>query len=201
MVHSDNLEYLLRHGMHASSHPDKDPDYIFIGDSTLTQQRNEFEIPLTGCGNIGEYVAFYFGTLSPMLFNIKTGYRGITKRPQSDIVYVCCKLESIAREACEFVFCDGHAKNRLTQFFSDTRDLDKVDWSLRWERYWRNSEDDYDRQRRKQAEFLVRNHVPANCVDHIVVYDQEKATFVTEILNRLTLNIPVTINPQGKFYY
>jgi hypothetical protein len=201
MVHYDNLEFVLKNGMYASKHTATDPNYIFIGDSSLTQQRTSFEIPLSGSGNIGEYVAFYFCTLSPMLFNIKTGHRGITKRPQSDIIYICCKLTSFEREACEFVFCDGHAKNRITQFYSGTSDLDKIDWSLRWERYWRNTEEDYDRQRRKQAEFLVRNHVPATCIDHIVVYDREKATFVNDMLTRLALNIPVSVNPQGKFYY
>lgn len=192
---------MLEHGMYASIHPDKDQDYIFIGDSSLTQQRSEFEIPLDNAGNIGEYVAFYFGPLAPMLLNIKTGYRGITKRPQSDIIYICCKLESIEREACEFVFCDGHGKNRLTKYFEDPAHLDQIDWDLQWARYWKNDEEDFDRQRRKQAEFLVRNHVPVNCIDHIVVFNEEKATFVKGILTTLSLDIPVAVDSNKKLYF
>ena len=39
MVHADNLRFILKYGLYAGTHLDQDPDYIFIGDSALTQQR------------------------------------------------------------------------------------------------------------------------------------------------------------------
>lgn len=86
IVHIDNVEYLLKNGMFTRHHALADPDYINIGDRVLINQRDDYPVNLEGFGNLGDYVPFYFGPLSPMLLNIKTGYRGITMRPQEDIV-------------------------------------------------------------------------------------------------------------------
>lgn len=201
MVHVDNLRFVLEHGLYAGTHPDRDPDYIFIGDSTLTQQRQSFIIPLEGAGNIGDYVAFYFSPRSPMLYNIHTGYRGIPQRPQADIVYLCCQLNKLEEAGVDWLFTDGHAKNSLSRFFTDRAQLEQVDWSLRWEKYWQNTEEDPDRQRRKQAELLVKNRVPPECIGSLVVFDEEVKTTITQILAQVGINVEIYINPQGKFYY
>ena len=186
MVHLDNLRFILEQGMYAGTQAERDPNYIFIGDSTLTQQRETLALPFPQAGNIGDYVAFYFSPRSPMLLNIKTGYRGIPQRPQSDIVYVCCRLDALEEIGLDWVFTDGHAKNSLSTFYQDKARLDQVDWDLRWEPYWQNTEEDPDRQRR---------------IGSIVVLNEETKTVVTEILAEVSRNVDVYINPQGKFYY
>jgi prepilin-type processing-associated H-X9-DG protein len=201
IVHIDNLPFLLERGMFASTHPDKDPDYVFIGDTKLTEQRRHYPIPLEGRGHIGEYVAFYFGHLSPMLYNIHTGYRGIVQRPQSDIVYICCTLGTIEAANCNYLFTDGHAKQRITQFYKDKSDLEQVDWDIVYQKYWRNDEEDRDRMRRKQAELLVKGHVPVSCIYRLVVFDDESKHAVSPILANLGLNLDIYVNPKGKFYY
>ncbi|WP_338874931.1 DUF4433 domain-containing protein [Spirosoma sp. SC4-14] len=178
-----------------------DPNYIFIGDSQLTQDRHEYPVPLENYGNLGDYVPFYFGPLSPMLLNIKTGYRGITKRPQEEIIYISCKVDSIVKAGLRFVFTDGQAKDRLTVFYQSLDDLDKIDWEVVKAKYWHNIEDDFDRQRRKQAEFLVYEQVTANLIDAIVVFNKEKADFVNGFLKQEGRSIPVYINPGNRFYY
>jgi len=100
-VHIENVEYLLTHGMFTKNHAQADPDYINIGDTGLIAQRNDYPVGIhPPNGVVGDYVPFYFGTLSPMLLNIKTGYRGITQRPQSDIVYVVCGVSTLV-DNCE----------------------------------------------------------------------------------------------------
>src|SRR5258708_24880319 len=95
IVHIDNVEYLLTHGMFTKTHKKADPAYINIGDTGLIAQRNTYQVAIDPPnGVLGDYVPFYFGPLSPMLLNIKTGYRGITMRPQAEIVYVCCKINT-----------------------------------------------------------------------------------------------------------
>jgi len=79
--------------------------------------------------------------------------------------------------------------------------LDKVDWDMVSERHWKNTEEDFDRMRRKQAEFLVKTHVPLSCISSIVVLNQQRQTFVEEIINRLGLEIPVRVNPGNQFYF
>lgn len=202
IVHIDNVKYLLTHGMFTRTHAQADPNYINIGDSTLIAQRNDYPVGINPPnGHLGEYVPFYFGPLSPMLLNIKTGYRGITQRPQADIVYIVCRVNTLVEHCDEWCFTDGHAKNSITEFYNDLDDLSEVDWGMVAERHWSNTEDDFDRMRRKQAEFLVKHHVPVNCISSIVVLNQERKDFVEEIINRLGLEIPVRVNPNNQFYY
>jgi len=201
IVHIDNVEYLLRNGIFNVHHAQADPDYINIGDRTLISQRDDYAVKLAGYGNLGDYVPFYFGTLSPMLLNIKTGHRGILMRPQADIVYICCKLDQIARECPCWFFTDGHAKSAITEYYTSLDDLSHVDWKMVSERYFSNKEDDYDRMRRKQAEFLVKEHVPVNCIGSIVVLNEEKRLHLQRIVDNLNLSISVRVNPKNKFYF
>ncbi len=202
IVHIDNVEYLLTHGMFTRHHAQADPDYINIGDSGLIEQRNDYPVPINPPnGTLGEYIPFYFGILSPMLLNIKTGFRGITQRPQSNIVYIVCRANKIIEHCDNWCFTDGHAKNAITEFYNDENSLEEVDWNIVSERYWSNTEDDFDRMRRKQAEFLVKEHVPVQCISSIVVLNQQISNLVQAILDRLGLEIPVHVNPNNQFYY
>lgn len=201
IVHINNLEHILVTGLYTRDHKNADPDYINIGDNGLILQRNDLPVPVKPNGTLGDYIPFYFGPLSPMLLNIKTGHRGITKRPQAEIVYVCCNLHDVIRSCKRWCFTDGHAKNNFTEFYNSIDDLDKIDWGVVGKRYWNNTEDDLDMMRRKQAEFLVKGNVAAKCISRIVVYNAESGNLVEKMLSRLKLGITVHVNPNGKFYY
>jgi hypothetical protein len=74
IVHIDNVKYLLTHGIFNRVHANADPDYINIGDSDLISKRHDYPVGVNPPGGaLGDYVPFYFGRLSPMLLNIKTG--------------------------------------------------------------------------------------------------------------------------------
>ena len=60
MVHKANVAYILQNGMFCRDHIAFDPTNIFIGNSLLTEQRKDFKIPIEDCGNLGEYVPFYY---------------------------------------------------------------------------------------------------------------------------------------------
>ena len=199
ILHADNVAYALRHGLFTRNHPLHDPDYIFIGDAALTTARHDYPVPLAGAGNLGDYVPFYFGPLSPMLLNIKTGWRGVTQRPQRDIVYFCCRLADVQACGQPVIFTDGQAKTRTSRFFRNPTDLNQLDWPVIKLRYWPDAEDN-DRQRRKQAECLVWEHVPPDCIGHIVVFDDPQRAFVAGLLqatgHRATLHVE-----SAKFYF
>ncbi len=202
IVHIDNVDYLLRHGMYTRHDPMADPNYINIGDSGLIQQRNDHPVGIAPPnGNLGEYVPFYFGPLSPMLYNIKTGYRGVTKRPQEDIVYVVCRLDRVVASCEEWCFTNGHAKDHLTDFYNNLTNLDEVYWDVVSLRYWNPIEEFPERQVRKQAEFLVKRHVPVSCISGIIVYNEEKRNLVQNLVTDLGLQILVVVNPNNHFYY
>ena len=136
---------------------------------------------------LGDYIPFYFGPLSPMLLKIKSGNGGVTRRPQQDIVYIVCELTKILGRCEHWCFTDGHAKTAITGFYNDIAHLTEVDWNLARERYWNNTEEDIDRARRKQAEFLVHNHVPAECISAIVTYDEASKSLIENILKNLAV--------------
>ena len=200
MTHIENLRIILRDGMYAPN-VRRYPDYVNIGDESLIAQRGVFNVPTAPGGVLADYVPFYFGGCSPMLLNIKTGHRGIKQRDQREIVYVCTHIDSVTQACPEFCFTDGHAKDRLTAFYNQLSDLDKVDWGVVEQKFWASTEEEPDRMRKKQAEFLVKNHVPLPCLSGIIVLDEIAAETVNTIKKETGCSLPVHIDNKRKYYY
>lgn len=178
------------------------PGYINIGDAELIKQRDEYVVKIDPPnGHLGDYIPFYFAGHSPMLLNIKTGYRGIKKYPQSELVYLVCRISDIIEQCPHWCFTDGHAKSSITKFHNKVEDLSLLDWATINLQIWRSTEDDWDKMRRKQAEFLVKKHVPVTCISQIIVINSEQEAKVKEIENRIGIDIPVVIDKQRKYFY
>lgn len=200
MTHIENLRFILRDGLYAPN-AKRYAEYLNIGDEVLIAQRKEFVVPVAPGGVLSDYVPFYFGGRSPMLLNIKTGYRGVRQREQSEIVFLCAHIDVIVNSCPDFCFTDGHAKDSLTAYYNNLENLDKVDWSVVSLSYWSNTEDDPDRMRRKQAEFLVKNYVPLSCVSGIIVFDNKASVKVKDIMKEVGIILPVYIDVKRIFYY
>ena len=202
LMHFDNLEHILKHGMYSKNSSHVIPNYVNIGDATLIKQRETFTVRITPPnGNLGDYIPFYFAGHSPMLLNIKNGSRGIKQLPQKDLVYVVCRISGIIEHCPEWCFTDGHAKNHLTRFYNHTDDLTNLDWDVISMQYWHDTEDDYDRMRRKQAEFLVKGHVPANCICGLIVLSAEQEERAKAIQQQTGTNIPIYVDSKRKYFY
>lgn len=201
MVHIDNVEYILNHGLYTRSSPQFDPNYINIGDSTLIMQRHDYSVPVAGYGDLGDYIPFYFAGHTPMLLNIKTGYRGITKRRQSDIVFLVFKVDDLVEHCPCWVYSNGHAKDRMSEFHTELHHLDDLDWDVIEDQYWRNTENDWDRQRRKQAEFMVRDHVPVACIESIIVKNSACQQIINKVVANINHPISVQVDTTNKYYY
>lgn len=202
IVHINNIEHILKYGMVTKISQTADKEYINIGDSDLISKRNDYTAKINPPGGLlGEYIPFYFGPLSPMLLKIRNGTGGVIKRPQSEIIYLICHLKDIIDNCKDWCFTNGHAKTAITEFFNDLEDLNQVDWDVVYRRYWNNTEEDFDCMRRKQAEFLVKNFVPNNCIKAIITYNEESKIYISNIVDALKLNIPVIVNPKNQFYY
>lgn len=81
ITHKDNLDFILESGkLTCPSHEDSDPNYIGIGNSTLIGGQSSKKINIEPNGNFTDYVAFYFGARSPMLYAIQKVFNGVTKR-------------------------------------------------------------------------------------------------------------------------
>lgn len=201
MVHWQNVEHILRHGLCRREHPLADPNYINIGHNQLITDRHDYPIPLEGAGNLGEYVPFYFAGHSPMLYAIMNGYLGVQRRPQYDIVFVVSSFEKIQSSGLEFVFTDRNAKKAIANYYNQVVDFNKIDWAAVKSKVWENTIDYLDRKELKQAEFLARNHVPAHCIEMLVVKTNERKEYFEKIMRSLGLGIPVRVDNLQKLYY
>lgn len=201
IVHISNIRQVLEKGMFAANHPRASDTYRLIGNGRLTKQRRQHPAKPPATGVLGDYIPFYFGRHSIMLYQIHTGHGSVVKSTQDAIVYLLCSIDSLEAAGCTYYFTDGHAKNNHTRFFSNRTDLEKLDWEVITDKYWSNTEEDRDRQRRKQAELLVKSHVPVDCIDAIVVKTAAARAKIQEILVHLKLSINCVVKADGSFYY
>lgn len=200
IIHLDNLSFILNQGqITCPNHPNTDPNYIGIGDSSLIKYRNEMEIPHPPYGTFRDYVSFYFGIRSPMLYNIKNGFLGVTKRPQKDIIYLISSYERIVERNIQYIFFDGHGYHHLSQSFNTDHGLQYIDWDLVNAKQWFDTEYDPDRKRRKQAEFLAYRSVPFEDILGIATYNENSKGMVENILKLNNKNIKMLALPE--WYY
>jgi hypothetical protein len=155
---------------------------VNIGHMHIKERRLNRVVPLGPKGTVGEYVPFYFAVRSPMLFAINSGGVEGYKDGEKPVVYLRSTVEAVQIAGLRWVFTEGHADMNFTDFFDDLKDLDKVDWPLMRAKYWNDTNDDPDRKRRRQAEFLVHKFFPWELISYIGVYDRSIAETVGGII-------------------
>ena len=121
------------------------------------------------------------------------------RRAQRSVVHLVSSAETIAAASLPFVFTDGHADVALSDYFVDLGDLAKVDWKIMAETYWTDTDEDGDRTRRRQAEFLVHQFVPWSRVARIGVLDTRMVDRVVEVVGAGADKSFVTVEP-GWYY-
>jgi hypothetical protein len=200
LTHLQNLSHILRYGLVTAQHPDANPDFIRIGDSSLIEYRTELPAPDPPGGVLADYIPFYLGPRQPMLYQIASGWEDIRQFDQEDIIYVISSVESIENQNLSYFFTDAHARSETSNKFTDSAQLDHFDWSSIYAKHWRNDVDDLRRKEKKQAEFLVKWYVPVSCIHFIGVYNKLAETRVSSILAAANISIAIRISPE-KLYY
>jgi hypothetical protein len=203
LVHIGNLPTLLaRGGLHAPSqlHTDGLP-YRATHNVALQSRRRTVRIPCGPGGTIGDYVPFYFGRHTPMLLQLATGQVAGYDEGQEPIVHLVSTVESVQEARLAFVFSNGHGLMELTEWFDDASRLDRIDWAVVGDRYWARSEEDPDRQRRKQAEFLVHRFCPWKVVRGIAVMNDDMRRRVEAILDRGPASFRCAVAVRRTWYY
>ena len=172
-THLDNLDTVIRRGgLHAPNHvPDDGLNYRFCHSVEVQSARTDVPIHIGPGGTVHDYVPFYFGYLSPMMLNLKTGRVEGYGEGQDPLIYLVSSAQAIETAGIKFVYSDGHGLASYTEWFDDLSELGKVDWSVVYQRYWKGDINDMDRQRKKQAEFLVHQYCPWSLIQEIVVID------------------------------
>jgi hypothetical protein len=204
LIHINNLAILLsRKGLHAPRFtPDDGLQYKTIHNIDIQNKRNVRLIPCGPKGTIHDYVPFYFGPLSPMMLNLKTGRVPTYNEGQEPLTYLVSNVANIVENGHRFVFSNGHGIAFNTDWYDDVADLDKVDWGMVYERYWADDyEKDMDRQRRKQAEFLVHHFCPWDTIVGIVVIDEQMKSNVEQIFANCDTALTRPIAVKRDWYY
>jgi len=201
LLHIKNLAVILDcGGMHAPNHPTEGVcDYRAIHNVEIQKVRRQRPIPCEPGGTVHDYVAFYFGPRSPMLYQLHTGWVENYNEGQEPLIYAVSTVETISQTNLGFVFSDGHGIAAYTQWFDDLKDLDKIDWNMVYGKYWADTVDDMDRQRRKQAEFLVHRFCPWDMINRIGVLNNAVKDRVEHILDRKNISMPVEV--RRHWYY
>ena len=199
IVHRDNLPWILDNGLHAPNGEKRDPNFRCIGNPELIDKRSRRIVPVGRGGTLSDYVAFYFTPFSIMMYNLKTGYGGITKVQNEDIVILVSSLVTIGELGIPFIFTDRHAYVRMANYYTELNCLDKVDWPLLDRRDFENDPDDPGKKERYQAEALVWKYVPLRAIMGIGCYTSAVKGWVEDQLEQRELELRTTI--QANWYF
>jgi hypothetical protein len=198
IAHRDNVPWILDNGMHARSCGQFNPGYRNIGNTDLIEKRSRREVPVPPGGTLSDYVPFYFTPYSIMMFNIKTGH-GVKQLPNEEIVIFVSSLAQLARHGVRFVFTNQHAYPLMAEYFTDTAQLDRIDWPLLQSRDFRNDPDDPGRKERYQAEALLWKHVPLAALRGVCCFNRAAERQIAAEIDRRRLSFKVAAQPVWYF--
>ncbi|GGX27484.1 type II toxin-antitoxin system toxin DNA ADP-ribosyl transferase DarT [Undibacterium squillarum] len=193
IVHRDNLPWILDNGLYCGNSEVRSPAWVNIGNPELIDKRARHAVPLHPKGFLNDYVPFYFTPFSPMLRNIHTGWGGIKKWPNEEIVILVSSLRHVAEIGLPFLFTDSHAYYQWADYYSDLADLDKIDWPLLQRRDFKRDPEDPAKFERYQAEALIYQHVPVAGLLGIVCYTESLKQCIKQEIQVRHLNLPVYV--------
>ena len=196
ITHIDNLASILRSGglVSTTRRLSEVIQHTDIAHSHIQDRRSRVRVPCAAGGTLHDYVPFYFAARSPMLFsNYKrnvAGYQG----GQTPILHLVTTSEAVQAAKLPCCFTDGHAAINYTEFYEDLSLLETtIDWTLMKAKYWSDTEDDPNRQFRRNAEFLVHDFVPWPLMIGIAVIDEAMKQQVNQVLQGFSCNTPVKV--------
>lgn len=170
ITHIDNMSHIVKYGLVKSASQNRNEHFISIGDPRIIEKRKEHG---TQGYDISDYIPFYLGPRSPMLYVIQHGYNGVPRCEPEKIVYCVIKIDDLVCNDIDCIFTDGHALSVLTSFYAKDK-LSQINniinfndvYSHKW-----NSATDIDLKRRKEAELLVKNDLPISLICGYIVYN------------------------------
>ena len=203
MIHISNLDTLLRRGgLHAPNCVPNDGLAYHCIHNTEIQFVRHYRIMDKGPrGTLHDYIPFYFGPRQPMLLQLKTGQVEGYNEGQEPIVYLVSSVQKIKELGIPFIFSDGHGLAAITDWYDDLGELVNVDWGMVYQHYWADIPEDNDRQRRKQAEFLVYRFCPWSAIERVVAVNQKVNSQVVDIISKHPDEMQREVLTKPSWYY
>lgn len=200
ITHINNLPNILVQGGLLANNV-LQSQYTNIAHEGIQARRHTTQVSCGPGGVLHDYVPLYFCKRSPMLYAIKNNLVARYSGGQSDIVYLVVRFENVEKSDLSWVFTDGHATMALSDFYSTTEELINIDWELMKAPYWHDTDEEPDRKRRRQAEFLVHERLPWSVVSGVGVYDEAHKQQVESIFNELAVQHRPNVKALPKWYY
>ena len=138
LTHIDNLPTLLKRGeLHAPNYCSEDGlSYRTIHDEQIQARRHERMIPCSRQGTVHDYLPFYLGPRSPMLYKLASGGVEGYDEGQAPLVYLVAWASDVQQAELNFAFSDGHGIAAFTRWFDDVAKLDQLDWPTIYSKEW-----------------------------------------------------------------
>ncbi len=196
-----NLASILQMGglMSKNKLSQEQTTYTNIAYEGIQDRRAKTSVPLGRGGVLHDYAPFYFAPRSPMLYAIHKNRVEGYREGQSPILHLVTTAEAIEATGLVYVFTDGHATVAYSDFYDDLGDLGCVDWEVMESRFWADTDDDPDRKRRRQAEFLVYDFVPWHLIVEIGAIDRTIGTQVERMLQGVQHRPRISV--RSNWYY
>lgn len=191
IVHRENIPWILQNGMYCRNARIQDPNYRTIGNPDLIDKRQRRVVPIPPGGTLSDYIPFYFTPFTPMLLNIKTGYGGVKKLPNEDVVIFVSSLPNLNNVGVPFLFTDRHAYLVNAEYYNDLQDLNRLDWEILQNRDFKRDPDDPGKMERYQAETLVHNHIPVEAFIGLTCYTDQVCEQADKLINMIGLQLQV----------
>lgn len=199
IVHRENQPLVLARGLYARNADGSDPGYVNIGNLDLIGRRGSRSVPVRPGGVLNDYVPFYFTPLSPMAFNIKSGWNGITRRANDDILIFVSSIYHAIDQSLELIFTDRHAYLMTANFYRDVERLDQIDWVALRSKDLKKDPTNPERVERYQAEALVHRHVPLDGLKGVAVHSESVRADVQKFVDKA--GTPLLVRTKPSWYF
>jgi len=171
MTHIENIPHIIKNGITHKNSAKSNQNYKPIGDCSLISTRNGFQMPNGDL--LGEYIPFYLGLRTPMLYVIQKGYNGVKALHPSKIIYCISSVQKVLDAKLDFVYTDGHATDKFSNYFLPEDILkieNQIDFKATKAKFWKG-DNDLDLKRRKEAEFLIKQDLEYDNILGFATFD------------------------------
>lgn len=180
-THVRNLEGIIAEGLRSDAACRREGfTEVEIGSASVRQRRLTLPVEDVGPGGyVGDYVPWYFGPRSPMMFTLsKNNYE--YQDGFDEVLYLVSSVPTIVALGAAWIASDRNAALNLAEFTDDEDSLpDHISWDVIRARYWNDHPDGADL---RAAEFLVHESVAWEAVEAIVTKTEETRARVEAIL-------------------
>lgn len=197
-THLRNLEGIISEGLWCDAACRREGlTEVEIGSAGIRERRLHLPVGNVGAGGyVGDYVPWYFGPRSPMMFTLaRNNYE--FREGFDEVVYLVSSVSTIAGLGGEWIASDRNAALSLAEFTDDEDALvDHISWEVVRARYWTDYPDGADL---RAAEFLVHETVPWEAVEVIATKTQGTREQVQAMLTGVDHSPPVIVRSQWYF--